>query len=195
MTPVVLALSGSPSPVSKTGLFADLILSRLAERGMTVEHIRLRDLPAEALLRGEMDTPELRHLADRVAGAHGIVVATPIFKAAYSGLLKAAFDILPQFALAGKAVLPIATGGSPAHVLALDYALRPVLQSMGARHIVQAMFLAEGSVVTRDSAFGLDAAATQTLDCALRDFTAAVRVDEAALILGHPKLLAVDPAA
>ena len=32
-------------------------------------------------------------------------------------------------------------GGSVAHVLALDYGLRPVLQSMGARHIVQSHFI------------------------------------------------------
>ena len=33
-------------------------------------------------------------------------------------------------------VLPLATGGSVAHALALDYALRPVLTSMEARHVV-----------------------------------------------------------
>ena len=33
-------------------------------------------------------------------------------------------------------VLPLATGGSVAHALALDYALRPVLTSMQARHVV-----------------------------------------------------------
>jgi FMN reductase len=49
--------------------------------------------------------------------------------------------LFPQFALAGKAVLPLATGGTLAHVLAIDYALRPVLTSMGARHIVQGYFL------------------------------------------------------
>ncbi|GAA2254092.1 hypothetical protein GCM10010430_42290 [Kitasatospora cystarginea] len=52
---------------------------------------------------------------------------------AYSGLLKTLLDVLPQYALAGKTVLPLATGGSTAHVLAVDYALRPVLASMGGR--------------------------------------------------------------
>jgi FMN reductase len=63
-----------------------------------------------------------------------VVVATPVYKAAYSGLLKVFLDVLPQTALKGKLVLPLATGGSPHHMLALDYALRPVLQSLGAPH-------------------------------------------------------------
>jgi FMN reductase len=63
-------------------------------------------------------------------------VATPVYKASYSGLLKSWLDLMPQFGLTGKAVLPLATGGSAAHALALDYALRPVLTSMDARHVV-----------------------------------------------------------
>jgi FMN reductase len=63
-----------------------------------------------------------------------------VYKAAYTGLLKAFLDLLPQYALAGKTVLPLVTGGTSAHVLAVDYALRPVLASMGA-HVGQGYFL------------------------------------------------------
>ena len=56
-----------------------------------------------------------------------VIVATPIYKAAYSGLLKVFLDLLPAEALRGKTVLPLASGGSVAHLLALDYALKPVL--------------------------------------------------------------------
>src|SRR5256885_12419558 len=41
-----------------------------------------------------------------------VVVATPIYKASYSGVLKSFLDLLPQFGLAGKVVLPLATGGT-----------------------------------------------------------------------------------
>ena len=47
----------------------------------------------------------------------------------------------PVLDFADKVVLPVVTGGSPAHVLALDYALRPVLSSLGAHHIVQGWFV------------------------------------------------------
>jgi len=45
-------------------------------------------------------------------------------------LLKALLDLLPQHALAGKVVCPLVTGGTPAHMLALEDALRPVLALM-----------------------------------------------------------------
>jgi len=75
-----------------------------------------------------------------VRQADAVVVATPVYKAAYSGLLKAFLDLLPQDGLAGKLVLPLATGGSQSHMLALDYALRPVLASMAARSILPSIY-------------------------------------------------------
>ena len=50
------------------------------------------------------------------------MVATPIYKASYSGLLKLFLDALSPDALRGKTVLPLATAGNSAHLLALDYA-------------------------------------------------------------------------
>jgi FMN reductase len=42
--------------------------------------------------------------------------------------------------------MPLATGGTTAHVLALDYGLRPVLQLLGARHIVQSFFVLQSEI-------------------------------------------------
>lgn len=50
-----------------------------------------------------------------------MIIATPIYKAAYTGVLKVFLDLLPTNALAGKIILPIGTGATPAHLLALDY--------------------------------------------------------------------------
>lgn len=74
-------------------------------------------------------------------------MAIPIYKAAYSGLLKTFLDLLPQHAFAGKPVLPLATGGSPAHVLALDYALRPVLTALGAQ-VCEGRFVLDRHITT-----------------------------------------------
>jgi len=52
-----------------------------------------------------------------VAAADVVVVAVPVYKAAYSGLRKVFLDLLPQTALKGKTVLPLGTGGSPHHML------------------------------------------------------------------------------
>lgn len=58
-------------------------------------------------------------------------------------------------------MLPLATGGSTADVLAIDYALRPVLSSMGADHIVQGWF-----VLDRQITVGDDGGVTVDLDAA-----------------------------
>jgi FMN reductase len=73
-------------------------------------------------------------------------VATPVYKAAYTGALKALLDILPPQALRNKTVLPIATGGSPAHLLVLDYALKPVLGALGASDILQGVYVTDGQL-------------------------------------------------
>lgn len=139
----ILTVSGSPRQHSRSAKLLDHVASGLAVSGHHIEHLRLLDLPADALVSGDSDHPRLAQAEDRLDRADGVVIATPVYKAAYTGLLKAWLDVLPQFALQGKTVLPLATGGSIAHALALDYALRPVLQSMGARHVVQGFLVVD----------------------------------------------------
>jgi len=107
---------------------------------------------------------------DATCNADGLIVATPIYKASYTGLLKAFLDILPQFALAGKAALPLATGGSPAHVLALDYGLRPVLHSMGVRHVVQSFFLVQSQFSVVDGKLAVEDDVASQLNNAIDHF-------------------------
>ncbi|WP_035840078.1 NADPH-dependent FMN reductase [Kitasatospora azatica] len=130
---IVLALSGSPSPASRTARLAELAAADLRARGHRVHTLALRDLPAGPLLAAQGTDPAIARAVRLVAEADALVVATPIYQAAYSGLLKVFLDLLPRHALDGKTVLPLATGGSAAHVLALDYALRPVLTTLGAQ--------------------------------------------------------------
>lgn len=146
--PSILVLSGSPSATSRTAAVLDQLALRLGHQDHDVRTVSVRDLPPADLLAANTNSPEIAAVAEAVAAADGLVVASPIYKAAYTGLLKAVLDLLPQFALAGKTVLPLATGGSPAHVLALDYAFRPVLSSMGAEHVVQGYFLLD-QLITR----------------------------------------------
>lgn len=132
----ILAVSGSPMEVSRSAVLLGHVTRLLAEQGHSVDCLAVRDLPADALLHANFAHPAIVDVTERLARADGLVVATPVYKASYSGLLKTWLDLMPQFGLAGKAVLPLATGGSAAHALALDYALRPVLTSMDARHVV-----------------------------------------------------------
>jgi FMN reductase len=103
-----------------------------------------------------------------VADASVLVVATPVYKAAYSGVLKVFLDLLPQTALKRKTVLPLATGGSPHHMLALDYALRPVLQSLGAKHILPGIYATDSQVtLTPEGTYHVQADIAARLDDAV----------------------------
>jgi len=136
-------LSGSPSAPSRSSVLLAHVRQRLEESDARCHTIALRELPPRALLQADARDPELQRALAQVAGAELVVIATPIYKAAYSGLLKAFLDLLPQDGLRGKAVLPLATGGSLAHLLAIDYALKPVLHALGARQIADAVFVAD----------------------------------------------------
>ncbi|WP_194908635.1 NADPH-dependent FMN reductase [Catenulispora rubra] len=139
--PSILAVSGSPSPTSRTVSAVDHALTWLADRGHRTAHLAVRDLPAAELLAGVRNTVAVQEAFEAVANADGVIVATPVYKAAYTGLLKAFLDLLPENALAGKVVLPLATGGTVGHLLAIDYALRPVLTALGADHVLPGRFL------------------------------------------------------
>lgn len=143
----VLLIAGSPTSPSRSAALLDSVSQRLALRnGFVVERLNIRKLPAEALLLAEWGHPAIVNALEQVVRARAIVVATPVYKAAYSGVLKVFLDLLPQTALKGKTVLPLATGGSPHHMLALDYALRPVLQSLSARHILPGVYATDSQL-------------------------------------------------
>jgi FMN reductase len=171
----IVTISGSPSPTSRTSLLARYVGAKLAAEGLTVDAIEVRDLPPEDLLLARPKAPALSAALDLVDKAQGVVIATPIYKAAYSGILKAFLDLLPQFGLAGKVVLPLATGGSLAHVLAVDYALRPMLSSMNPLHIVPGLFLPEVHLERSDGGLAIEAGMSKWLDQIVADFVTAVR--------------------
>ncbi|WP_420037223.1 NADPH-dependent FMN reductase [Streptomyces sp. cg28] len=179
----VLSVSGSPSASSRTGKLLRHLDARLTAQGHEVIPLDVRALPADALLGADFRHPAIVEATELFARADGVVIGTPVYKASYSGVLKALLDLLPQYALTGKTVLPLATGGTTAHVLAIDYALRPVLSSMGAGHIVQGWFTLDKDLTAHeDGSLTVAPAASEALTQVLDQFSAA---------LGRTPLLAV----
>lgn len=168
-------LSGSPSAASRTARLAAHVAERLRAEGHEVGETAVRTLPAEALLSADASDPAIAAVVAAIEAADAVVVASPVYKASYSGVLKTFLDLLPQFALAGKTVLPVLTGGTPAHVLALDYALRPVLTSLGADHVVQGWFVLDKHIEAGPDGVRLDAAADAPFHRVVDGFAAQLR--------------------
>ena len=146
----ILLLAGSPSEHSRSAALLDAVHQRLGLRHALIERLHIRDLSPQALLLADVGHKSIRAAISQVETARAIVVATPVYKAAYSGVLKVFLDLLPQSAFKGKAVLPLATGGSPNHMLALDYALRLVLQSLASRHILPGVYATDAQIPKDD---------------------------------------------
>jgi FMN reductase len=170
----VLTISASPSPVSKTAAIRQLIDEQLTAQGHRVHALDVHDLPPAALLAADTTHPAIAAAIGLFDRADGLVVATPVFKASYSGLLKTLLDLLPQQALAGKVVLPLATGGTLAHALVIDYALRPVLTTLGATEVINGHLLLDKFVSIANDRAILAPEAQKAVGEALDQFTGAL---------------------
>lgn len=129
----ITVLVGNPRPGSRTATAALAAACHVAEASGLPDDTDLVDLAALApslLLPGPPG--EVTGALERVAGADLLVVASPTYKATYSGLLKVFLDLLPGGALTGVTALPLLVMGSSAHTLAVEVHLRPLLVELGA---------------------------------------------------------------
>src|SRR5688572_23604894 len=135
----VVTVVGNPKAGSRTAAAAAAVAELLAsELGTPYRIDELVDLVtfAPAIFQGEQAAAESREslesAVELVSSASVIVVATPVYKGSYTGLLKSFLDVLPHQALAGAVVVPVTVSAAPSHRLLADLHLRPVLAELGA---------------------------------------------------------------
>ncbi len=160
----IAAINGSPTEHSNTGLLLQHFVDRLQDDGWQSIHLALRDLSAQHLFQFRLDDPSISGAIDAVLEADAIVVATPVYKGAYTGLLKSFLDLLPHRALVDKSVLPIASGGTLAHYGVIDYALKPVLAALGASYTLPGIFVLDTDLKTPEGVKGLNEDIIKRLD-------------------------------
>ncbi|WP_341346488.1 NADPH-dependent FMN reductase [Paenibacillus sp. FSL H3-0469] len=146
----IVVINGTPSLVSRINAVIEYAESALQERGYEVERINVAELPAEDLIHTKFESEAIVKANGLVAEADAVIVVSPVYKASYTGVLKTFLDLVPQKGLAGKIVLPLFMGGSLAHLLAIDYALKPVLSVLGARYILGGVYAVDSQAVRND---------------------------------------------
>jgi FMN reductase len=146
----VVTVVGNPRAGSRTAAAAASVAELLAsELGTPYRIDELIDLVtfAPAIFQGEQAGTEayaaLESAIDVVSAASVIVVATPVYKGSYTGLLKSFLDVLRPAALAGSVVVPVTISAAPSHKLLADHHLRPVLAELGATVPVPGVILEE----------------------------------------------------
>ena len=129
--PAVAVVSGNPRTGSRTLHAAEQTAAAVATHvgGRVVATI---DLPvlADELFAAEHPGADVARAT--LATADVAVIATPVYKASYTGLLKAFLDLYGPDGLAGVVVVPLVVSGNPAHALVGEVHLRPVLVELGA---------------------------------------------------------------
>ena len=146
----LVVVNGGVSDPSTTRILAeriaDSVVAQVSKRGegLEVEYVDLRQLAsslATVMSTGVYDE-KLRRALDTVSAADGLIAATPVFAASYSGLFKMFFDALDKDALTSMPVVVAATAGTARHSLVLDYAMRPLFSYLRATVMPTAVFAA-----------------------------------------------------
>jgi FMN reductase len=138
-----VVVAGNPKPQSRT-LDAGLRLAgRLGAEDPAV--IDVTTLGSGLLGWGDENVAAA---VDMVSSAELAIFASPTYKATYTGLLKLFLD---QFAggsgLQGVTALPLMLGAGPAHAMAAELHLKPVLVELGATCPAPAIYQLDRSYI------------------------------------------------
>jgi FMN reductase len=173
---------GNPKPRSRTWS-AGLHVARELRGGDPDLVVDLAELGGAVF---EPDATHVTELVTAVASAEVVVFASPTYKGACTGLLKAFLDRFPHQGLRGVVAVPLMLGAGPGHALAVETTLRPVLTELGATVPFAGLFVLDTASTDPASYDGWLATA--------RPVTAALTPALAAIGERTPELSTVTPA-
>ena len=125
--PRTAVVVGNPKPGSRTLASAVRVARELGggDPGLVLDLATL----GPALL--DWQDPTVAELVSAVGEADLVIVASPTYKGTYTGLLKLFLDRFATDGIRGVGV-PLMLGAGPAHALAPELTLRPLLAEIGA---------------------------------------------------------------
>ncbi|AYQ44012.1 MULTISPECIES: FMN reductase [Burkholderia cepacia complex] len=142
----VVAISGGLQRPSRTLALTDAIVAALgAALPIDTRLIELGEIGsrlAGALTRKQVPA-DLDAQIRAIETADALVVASPVYRASYTGLFKHLFDLVHHEALIDVPVLLAATGGSERHALVIDHQLRPLFSFFQARTLPIGVYASE----------------------------------------------------
>jgi FMN reductase len=128
---------GNPKPESRTLAAAKMVAATISGGPPDIV-VDVVTLGAGLLGFGE---PSILEVVEAVRGADLAVVASPTYKASFTGVLKCFLDQFPSGGLAGVVAVPLMLGAGTGHGLAPELALKPVLVELGATCPTRALYL------------------------------------------------------
>jgi FMN reductase len=131
---------GNPKPKSRTLDAACIVASRLRDDAPPDLVLDLADFGPRLLEWGE---PSVKEAVEAVCRSQFVVVASPTYKGAYTGLLKLFLDQFAADSMQGVIAFPLMLGAAMGHALAPEVFLKPVLAELGASCPVRSLYLLE----------------------------------------------------
>lgn len=134
---------GNPKIGSRTAVAGAAVAEAVLAGTGDVTVIELGELAPVLLSWGDAKVGQAKA---SVLSSDLVVFASPVYKASFTGLLKAFLDQFGRDELGARAVVPLMVGASPAHSLAIEMQLRPVLVEIGACCPTRGVYILESQI-------------------------------------------------
>ncbi|MFT8704669.1 CE1759 family FMN reductase [Bifidobacterium aquikefiricola] len=106
-------------------------------------------------------SPALQEALNTVQSSDAVIVASPVYKATYSGLFKSFWDVADSDIVLGLPLAAVATGGSERHALVPDTSMRSLFAFMRALIVPTGVMAATGDWGSADLAAHQDRVAAE----------------------------------
>ncbi len=149
MKQLVVLNAGLSNP-SSTRLLSEQLAAAVSAQvskrgeGLETQIININEYTSDlaAVFTTGVYSKRLQATMEQISAADGLMAATPVFTASYSGVFKLFMDVLDPKSLLGMPVLIEATAGSPRHSLVLEYAMRPLFAYLQTKVVPTGVFAA-----------------------------------------------------
>jgi FMN reductase len=146
---------GNPKPRSRTLTVAEAVASAAAgATGLAGAERTTVDLADLGPYLFDWSSADVRAAVGAIRSCTLAIVASPTYKASYTGLLKSFLDWFGTTDLNGVTVVPVMVGAGLQHALAVEVHLRPVLLELGATLPTRGLYVTEDQLDTLDDVVG-----------------------------------------
>jgi FMN reductase len=146
---------GNPKPRSRTlEVGRQVAIAAARSAGLDAVDPLVIDLAELGPHLFDWSSTDVRAAVDSVSACSLLVVASPTYKATYTGLLKSFLDWFDTTGLSGVTTVPVMVGAGPAHALAVEVHLRSVLVEIGATLPTRGLYVLESDLARLDEIVG-----------------------------------------
>ncbi|MGA2448533.1 MAG: NAD(P)H-dependent oxidoreductase [Polyangiaceae bacterium] len=160
----VVFLLGSPSVESRSAWIANTLANAIQRTGLVPRIWSLIDFDPADVFFGRAKASTVARFVEETTGAAALVLATPVYKATYSGALKGIVDLIPPDGLVDRPALGIATARLAEHVQTVDISFRALFAFFRARSLGSLTVLDDELTIHGGSGALSDAAARRVED-------------------------------